>query len=275
VAKVPGVRAVTEVMHATVLTNTIDRTATAVTPDGLQSNLDFGVQSGSMAALAPTTMAVASGQGYPLGGRVTMTLPDRTRVTLTVIAVYDRQLGFGDFVLDRDLLAAHVDAAFDDELLVSAPGVAREAIASAVSIEPSVGVVSQVAAQASQGDAVSTQVGYLALTLILGFTSIAVFNTLAMTVTRRSREFASLRLIGATRGQVMTMLRWETLVTVLLAVSFGSAIGISILTAYAKGVTGSASPSIPLRDYAAILATGAVVASLATWLPARATLSRR
>ena len=275
VAKVPGVRAVTQVMHATVLTNTIDRNVTAVTPAGLQDNLDFGVRAGSMAGLAPTTMAVASGQGYPLGDRVTMTLPDRVRITLTVVAVYDRQLGFGDFVLDRDLLAAHVDVPFDDELLVSAPGVPRSAISAALTGEPSVSVLTQAAAEAAQGDGISTQVGYLALALILGFTSIAVFNTLAMTVTRRAREFATLRLIGATRGQVLSMLRWETLVTVLVATLLGSAIGISILTAYADGVTGSASPDLPVRDCAAILATGAVIASAATWLPARAALARR
>jgi putative ABC transport system permease protein len=262
-------------MHATALTNEIDRTVTAVTPGGLQDNLDFGVQSGSMNGLAPTTMAMASGQGYPLGDQVTMTLPDRTRVTLTVVAVYDRQLGFGDFVLDRDLLAAHVDVPFDDELLVSAPGVACSAIAAAASSEPPVGVLSQATAEATQGDAVSTQVGFIALSLILGFTSIAVFNTLAMTVARRGPEFASLRLIGATRGQVMAMLRWETLATILIALLLGSAIGLSILTADARGVTGSASPSIPIRDLAAILATGALVASLATWLPARAALARR
>lgn len=275
VAKVPGVRAVTEVMHATVLTNTIERRTIAVSPHALQDHLDFGVTAGSMAGLAPTTMAVASGQGYRLGGHVTMTLPDRVRVTLTVIAVYDRHLGFGDFVLDRDLLAAHVDVPFDDELLVSAPGVPRAEIVAALTVEPSVFVMSQVTAEAAQGDVVSTQVGYIALALILGFTSIAVLNNLALTVMRRTREFASLRLIGATRGQVLSMLRWETLTTVLVATSLGSAIGVSILTAYAKGVTGSASPSIPIRDYAAILATGAVLAAIATWLSARAALTRR
>jgi putative ABC transport system permease protein len=276
VAKVPGVQVVTEVMHATVRTNLIERKVTAVTTSGLQDNVDFGVVAGSMAGLSMTTLAVAAGQGYPLGDQVTMTLPDGVRVTLTVVAVYDRQLGFGDFVLDRDLLAPHVDVALDDELLVAAPGVPRSAIATALrTTEPSVSVVDEIAAQAEQGDTVSTQVGYIALALILGFASIAVFNTLAMTVARRAREFASLRLIGATRGQVLSMLRWETLVTVLVATSIGSAIGMSILTAYADGMTGSASPSIPVRDFLAVIATGAAIASVATWLPARAALARR
>lgn len=65
------------------------------------------------------------------------------------------------------------------------------------------------------------------------------------------------------------------LVTVLVAVCLGSAIGLRILTAYAKGVTGAASPSIPVHDYAAILATAAALATIATRLPARTALTRR
>lgn len=275
VAKVPGVRAVTEVMHATVLTNTIERHIIAVTPGNLQDNLDFGVQAGSMTGLTPATMAVAAGQGYPLGDRVTMTLPDHTSVTLTVIAVYDRRLGFGDFVLDRDLIAAHVDVPLDDELLVSAPGVGSTAIKAALRADPSVSVLSEMAAEANPGNDVGTQVGYLSLGLILGFTSIAVLNTLSMSVSRRTREFAGLRLIGATRRQVLAMLRWETCVTILVAAVLGTGIGLGILTAYADGMTGSAAPSVPLRSFAAILATAAVLASLATWLPARIALARR
>jgi len=135
-----------------------------------------------------------------------------------------------------------------------------------------VGVLAQ--ANAATGTTVGTKVGYVALGLILAFTAIAVLNTLAMMIAQRPREFAVLRLAGATRGQVLGMLRWETGATVFLAALFGSIIGISVLTAYAVGMTGRSTPSIPLTWYGAVLATAVLLAGLATWLPARIVLAK-
>jgi putative ABC transport system permease protein len=204
---------------------------------------------------------------------VRLVLPDGVPVTLKVVAEYGRGLGFGDLVLDRDLVAAHVDVPLDSQLLAKAPGVSREAIAAAAAhVEPGVGVLAQTVT--APGTTVSTKVGYVSLGLILAFTAIAVLNTLAMMIAQRRREFAALRLAGATRRQVLGMLRWETGATVFLAALFGSGIGISVLTAYAVGMTGRSAPSIPLTWYGAVLATAVLLAALATWLPARMVLAR-
>lgn len=275
VRAVPGVRAVTEVLHARVLTGQIDRPITAVTPDGLAEDLDPGVEAGSMASLSPGTLAVASGLGYRMGDRVTLRLPDGTQVTLGVVALYRRSLAFGQLILDRDLLAAHVDVPLDDELLVRAPGLSRAALAAALAREPSVAVASRDFSVASENTTVSTQVGYISLALILAFTAIALCNTLAMTISHRSRELHLLRLVGATRRQVLGMLRWETAITVLLGTGIGTAIAAAVLSAYADGMTATASPSIPMHDFAAIIATATALAALAGWLPARAVLRRR
>jgi putative ABC transport system permease protein len=272
VKSVPGVRAVTEEIHATVRDGLTARTVLAVSPANLTQNLDLQVETGTLGALSTTTMAVASSLGYHIGDKVRLVLPDGVPVTLEVVAEYGRDLGFGNLVLDRDLVAAHVDVPLDSELLADAPGVSREAIAAAAHIEPGVSMLAQT--DAAAGTTVSTKVGYVSLGLILAFTAIAVLNTLAMTIAERRREFASLRLAGATPGQVLGMLRWETGATVFLAALFGSGIGISVLTTYAVGMTGRSAPSVPLTWYGAVLATTVLLAALATWLPARIVLAK-
>lgn len=276
VKAVPGVRTVTEVLHATVRTGLNDRSVLGVTPEGLADTLDLGVTDGSVAALSGSGVAVAAaadGQGYRLGSRVSMTLPDGTPAQVTIVALYSRQLGFGDLVLAHDLLARHVDVPLDDELLVTAPGVPRAALAAALAADPGLGIRDRAVAHAANNDA-GAKVGYVMLGLIVGFTAIAVVNTLAMSISDRRREFAALRLIGATGGQVQRMLAWETTVAVGVAAALGLAVAATVLEAYAHGMTrGTSGVSVSAGTLAAVLGGGAVLAWPATWIPARAALA--
>jgi len=271
---VPGVRTVTEVLHATVRTGLNNRSVLGVTPAGLADTLDLGVTDGSIASLTgPDTAAAAYGQGYHVGSQVSMTLPDGTPARVTIVAVYSRQLGFGDLVLAHDLVAPHVDVPLDDELLVKAPGVSPGALAAALKADPGLGIRDRVRAQASHNDA-GAKIGYVTLGLIVAFTAIAVVNTLAMSISDRGREFAALRLTGATRRQVQRMLGWETATAVAVAAALGLAIAAAVLTTYASGMTrGTGGLSVPPAMLAVVVGGGAVLAGLATWVPARAALA--
>lgn len=274
VKAVPGVRTVTQVLHGTVRTGLTDRTVLGVTPSGLASTLDLGVTAGSIAQFSgPDTAAAALGQGYRVGSQVSMTLPDGTPAHVTIVALYSRQLGFGDLVLAHSLLAPHVDVPLDDELLVAAPGVQRTTLAAALKTDPGLGIRDRVAAQASTNDA-GAKIGYVTLGLIVAFTAIAVVNTLAMSISDRRREFAALRLTGATRRQVRRMLAWETAAAVAVAVTLGLTVAVTALTTYTRGMTrGTGGISMPPATLAAVIGGGALVAGLATWAPARAALS--
>jgi putative ABC transport system permease protein len=70
---------------------------------------------------------------------------------------------------------------------------------------------------------------------LLGFAGVAlfvgafiIFNTFSITVAQRAREFALLRTIGASRGQVLCSVLLESFVTGLVATAAGAAIGIGI-----------------------------------------------
>ncbi|MFD0638649.1 FtsX-like permease family protein [Catenulispora yoronensis] len=274
VRAVPGVKTVTRVLHTTVRTGLNKRSVLGVTPQGLADTLDLGVTSGNLAALTgPGTAAAPSGQGFHVGSQVSMTLADGTRAQVAIVAVYTRQLGFGDLVVAHDLIAPHVDVPLDGELLIRAPGVARGSLAAALRNDPGVGVRDRVSA-VSANDNAGAKIGYVSLGLIIAFTAIAVVNTLAMSISDRSREFAALRLTGATRRQVQRMLGWETATAVAVATVLGLGVAAAVLTTYASGMTRStAGVSAPAGMVAVVVGAAAVLAAVATWVPARAALS--
>lgn len=174
------------------------------------------------------TVAVSANDGIRVGGTLRVWLGDGTRVSLRVVATYSRGLGFGDLIMPLDLVAAHVEDPLDDTVLVrSAPGAGdlRPALTSHISDVAGAQVLSREGIQAQQTaqQQVNAGIQYLAMGLIIAFTVIAVINTLIMATLHRSREFALLRMIGATRSQVRRMARWESLAVTLTAVAAAAA----------------------------------------------------
>ena len=228
-----GVTAVTEVLHTSVRVGLTKYGAQGVTSQGLARTSDLGVRSGSLDRLGPDTVAVSEGAADRLhvavGERMALTLGDGTPVRLRVIAVYARGLGFGELTLDHGLMARHVDDP-TGTLLVAAPGLSRTDVAAAV---PGASVLDR--AQAVAAAAPDAEVNYVAMGLIIAFTAIAVVNTLAMSISDRTRELALLRLVGTTRRQILRMLRLETLTALVIAAVLGTALSVITLRRSAPG----------------------------------------
>ncbi|WP_019632013.1 FtsX-like permease family protein [Actinomadura atramentaria] len=267
--RVPGVTAVTEVLHTRVRAVSGPYSVQGVTPDGLAATADLGVTSGSLADLGAGTVAAREGIGKRVGDTLSVSMADGTPVKLRVVAVYRRGLGFGDLTMPHQIVAAHVDNPLGT-VLVAAPGVPRAALARAVADLPGVGVLDRAAAPGPADG--GTAVNCLALGMIIGFAAISLVNTLAMDVLTRVRELALLRLAGATRRQVLRALRLETLAALAAGTVLGGGIAAAALTAYAAGMTGSAAPHVPASGVAALVAATTALALLATALPARAAL---
>ncbi|KAA2261125.1 ABC transporter permease [Solihabitans fulvus] len=270
----PGVRAVTEVLHTTVWTGVTSHSAQAVTPAGLSQTLDLDVRAGSIDRLAEDTVAVREGLGPGLGDDVPLSLADGTPVTLRVVAVYGRGLGFGDLTLAHDLVARHVDVPLNDSVLVAAPTVDRATLVGALRGEPGVAVLDRITAVSASSDG-GTAVNYVALGLIVGFAAISVVNSLTMSTLGRSREFGLLRLVGTTRRQVLRMLAWEAGTVALIATVLGTAVALATLWAYSTGMTGMPTPYVPLPSYLSVVAVAAALALVATALPAALALRTR
>ncbi|MFI6344140.1 FtsX-like permease family protein [Streptomyces sp. NPDC050560] len=279
-AKVPGVDAVTEVVHTDVRVGLVRYPAQGVTPAGLSHTWDPGVTAGSLDGFGPGDVALSDTAADHLhkgpGDRIAVTLGDGTQVTARVAAVYRRGLGFGDLTLDHALVAGHVDNPLASAVLV-AGDVSRDRLAAAVAPYPGVSALDSGQADDLNAEVAQTtaEVNYVAMGLIVAFTAIAVVNTLAMAVSDRSREFALLRLVGTTRRQVRGMLKIETGVVVLVAGALGTGIAYAVLASFGKGMTGNGSPTFHLPLYAATLGLALLLAAAATLVPGRLALARR
>ncbi|NUW44523.1 FtsX-like permease family protein [Nonomuraea rhodomycinica] len=264
VRRVPGVRAVTEVLRTSVRIDLEKYAVQAVTPDGLDRTLDLGVVAGSLDGFGDTSAAVSSTAASRLevgvGDRLSLVLGDGTPAAVQVAAVYSRGLGFGDLTLSYGLVAGHVD---DPRGTLLVTGGARGALpaGTAPGDDP-----------AGSPDAA---VAYVAMGLVIAFCAIAVVNTLAMSTLARSRELALLRVVGTTRRQAARMLRTETVTALLVAVVLGTAVSLVTLAAFSRGMTGSASPYVPPLTYAGVVAAVAALALAATAVPARFALRAR
>ncbi|WP_445281220.1 FtsX-like permease family protein [Streptomyces sp. DSM 118148] len=268
---------VTEVVRTTVRVGLDKYAAQGVTPAGLTRTWDPEVTAGSLADLAPGTVAVsrlaADQHHLKPGSSVKLTLGDGTPATLTVAAVYARGLGFGDLTFAHDLLARHMDNPLASSVLVATTRTKTE-LATTLHEFPGLRILSPAAADSLQAERqqANAEVNYLAMGLVLAFTAIAVVNTLAMSVAERVREFALLRLAGATRRQVLRMLRTEALSVLLLATALGSGISLAVLTAFSLGMTGRAAPTVVPLLYVAVVAVAGLLALTASALPGRVAL---
>ncbi|WP_420000368.1 ABC transporter permease [Streptomyces boninensis] len=278
--EVSGVSAVTQVVQSQVRVGLDKYPVQGVSAEGLSRTWDPDVVEGSLKGFGNGSIAVSeiAADHHKLhpGSTLKLTLGDGTVKKLKVAAVYSRGLGFGDMTLSHELLSRHVDNPLSSSVLVK--GTAdREQLAAALKGFPGLGVldraqVDDVRAEVAQSNA---EVNYVAMGLIIAFTAIAVVNTLCMTVSDRSREFALLRLVGTTRRQVMGMLRIESLLVFLIAAVLGTAIAFAVLTAFSIGMTGAAQPSVDPLMYVGVLGFAAVLALLATLVPGRFAMGGR
>ncbi|HEU0246604.1 MAG TPA: FtsX-like permease family protein [Gaiellaceae bacterium] len=170
-----------------------------------------------------------------------------------------------------------------DEIFVAAKqGIAQERLVHQLeaALPPTVEVQTGVEAAQEQTEEVTVFVDYIRY-FLLAFAGIAlfvgafvIFNTLSITVAQRTREFATLRTIGASRRQVLGAVVIEA-----LAIGFvASLVGLGLGVALASGLKalfaalGAALPDVglvlTLRTVLVSLSVGVVVTLLAGLIPA-------
>ncbi|MEV5969522.1 FtsX-like permease family protein [Streptomyces sp. NPDC051921] len=114
---------------------------------------------------------------------------------------------------------------------------------------------------------------FAVVSLFIG--SFLIVNTFTMLITRRSREIALLRAIGATRRQVVGSVLAEAALVGLVASGAGFALGLGV-AAVLPGLLGTADDPVPRGPLVvgpapvlASLVVGVGVTVLAAWLPSR------
>ncbi|MFG2509752.1 FtsX-like permease family protein [Streptomyces rubiginosohelvolus] len=118
----------------------------------------------------------------------------------------------------------------------------------------------------------NTRLGlWMILGIALVYTGIALANTLMMATSDRVRDLASLRLTGATKGQVLRLVGAEALVVVAVGAVLGALIaGVNLLGVWsALGLLDVWSDVVvPWGTVAAVIGASALLATVASVLPA-------
>ncbi|MFF2133424.1 FtsX-like permease family protein [Streptomyces olivochromogenes] len=181
--------------------------------------------------------------------------------------------------MDHDLLLAHTTGKVDESVLVrsapSAPGLpqALSHLAAAYPgtvLRDGLAVDDQLAEQRA-----NAWVNYLVVGVIIAYTAITVVNTLAMSTAARRREFALLRLSGTARGQVVGMMRRESVIVIAAGVGIGTLLSAFPLVLVSMAVSGTPIPAVPGLGYLAIAGATAALAAAGTMLPTRMLLRIR
>ncbi|WRZ16737.1 ABC transporter permease [Streptomyces sp. NBC_00341] len=248
-----------------------------VTADQLSGTLDARVTAGDPARLTGRgTVAVgrdrADELGAGVGDTVRLRLGDGARVRLRVVAVYERSLGLGEFMLPREALAAHVSAPRDRQVLVrskdgdgDAVSAVRRALAPypGLDVRPATADDVRISPSSSDQDDALTVIG---VGVIGGFALLAVVSTLTLITVGRRPEFRLLRLVGAGRGQLLRMRVLETALVTVAGLAIGTAVAAIPLLAFSLTATGSL-PYLPPVRYGVLALAVTLAAAAGTVLP--------
>jgi len=227
----------------------------------------------------------AAEQRFKVGDSVqVLTFGEKRRYEVTGIATFGDVDSLGgatmaiwDIHTAQALL--HKQGRFDGISIAAKDGTSSDALVRAV--QPLVPASLQVKDAKKQAEAdakeVNTMVSFIRY-FLLGFGAIAlfvgafvIFNTLSITVAQRTREFATLRTLGASRKQVMRSVVLEGFVLGLLASVVGLFVGVGIAKAM-NALIGADLPDAGLvfaaRTVILSLALGTVITLLASIMPA-------
>lgn len=227
--------------------------------------VDPEVTSGSLADLAePGTVAISRDAtfdtGFRLGGTVPLRWPDGSTDRPRVVAVYERGLGFGDYLVGPDALDGHRSARTADTLLVdAAPGAVDEVRAGLSELGLTAMSPTSYAERVTVAGSAERRLSTVLLLALLAFVFLAAANTLVMVTVRRRTELGLYGRIGATRAQLVRMAAVEALLTGALAWLIGT---IAVLPAVLGVGFGMLGPTVPPVDLPAYLLLSAAVLAL-------------
>jgi putative ABC transport system permease protein len=226
----------------------------------------------------------AAAEHFKVGDTVAVsTLGAKRRYELTGIATFGTVDSLGSATMAIwDLPTAQTlldkEGRFDGISIAAKQGTSPDELISAVRPLVPASLELKSADQQAAADAKDTNVIVNAIRyFLLGFGGIAlfvgafvIFNTLSITVAQRTREFATLRTLGASRKQVMRSVVIEGLVIGLLASVIGlfAGLGLAKLLSALGGELPENGMVFALRTVLVSLALGTVITLLASVIPA-------
>lgn len=249
--------------------------------------MDLGRVEGSLGGgdgrgLGLTQVAIdtdtAAARGWTLGSPMEVVLVDGVTRTVTVGAIVeDPYVGF-PMIVDVALLDDAGAAPFDVQVFVSLadgvdPSDGLAAVERVASAQPNATVLDRAEFADDRAALVDPLVGviYALLGFAVLIATLGIANTLALSVTERTRELGLLRAVGADRRQVRSAIRWEAV----MIAGFGTALGLAIGVGFGGAVVhalhdeGVTELAVPIARLAVVMTLAVVTGVVAAALPAR------
>jgi putative ABC transport system permease protein len=253
-------------------TQLIRRPAEAVDPANLTTALSAPVTAGSLKDLRDDTIAVSTTWELGLGRRVKLWRADGSEATFSVIALLGEQSAADSYVTPAHAFSARPTVAY----VGLRPGTPAAALEQAVAGH-NARAMTKAAWIESAGDrrATASRLGLLVvLGIMLCYTVIALVNTLLMAASDRAGERGALRLLGATRAQVLRYVMAEALLVVAVGVllaAVATLLGLLGLWSALVQLAGPVPVSVPWEPVAGLIAACFALAVAAAVLPASRT----
>lgn len=224
---------------------------------------------------------VASARGLGVGDRLPMEFARTGAKALPIVGIVEdacAQALMTDYLVSLDTFGRHYTEDVDASIFVLAadgtsPAELREALATALEDHPTVEVRDQAAVIAGRTKAVDQIFGLVNVLMLLALVIavLGVANTLALSISERTRELGLLRSVGMARRQVAGMVEVEALLVSMLAIVSGFVLGLGsgLATVGALGSIAPLDPVVPVPEvagFAVLIAVAGLVAGLA---PAR------
>lgn len=236
------------------------------------ATLDPGLVDGDLAALgAVGTVSISEDAeldtGKGIGDRIAVRWDGAELSWVTVVAIHDRGLGFGDYLVGRATPAAHGAAIRTDTLLLrTAEGTGNDVVAQLHERGLRVGDEQEYVDAAVTAGAEATTVSSVLLLALMAFVVIGGANALVLATAGRRPELVLLWRTGATRSQLLAMATVEALLVGLVAWLVGTATVLPAVLGVNAGLLGAVAPTLPWTTYA-WLSAAVVLVPLLTVVP--------
>jgi putative ABC transport system permease protein len=270
---------VVELREAPALVNGDSSLVTALDTAGLDHVIDLGIESGRLDALAPGGMLVsttaADDLGVGVGDMVTVTFPETGATQMRVVGTFSKgSLINATYVMTMPDFDANVTSELDGAILLNSsagsdPERAKAQIEAALADYPNVTVNDPEDITRKAQQSVDQLLGIVTALLLLAVlvAILGIVNTLVLSVVERTRELGLLRAVGATRRQVRSVVRRESVLMSVLGaitgIALGTVSGVALSRALAsEGITAVAVPTGTLAAYLVIAAAVGVLAAI-------------
>src|SRR3954469_2400480 len=252
---------------------------TSIDPTTADKAFDLGMVDGKAADLKDGGVLVydktANAKGWKVGDVVDTAFARHGSAQLRIDGLYHEK-GFvnADYVISLGTHDKYVpDRLETTDMVVVDNGadvdVVEQRVDDALASHPDATVMDKEEFEGALANLIDQLLSLVTVLLLLAvlIALLGIVNTLALSVFERTRELGLLRAVGMTRGQVRSMVRWESVVISVIGALIGAALGIGLGVALThaladQGIEKISIPGLQLGIYIVAAAVAGVVAAI-------------